>query len=112
MLKPVRTMSRAGSSKPGDVVLSSGAVRVAFAPDSGRSSKTCPSTREIILAAREQNLIENRNPVRPRLLPGLTRKELDEFSRSLAVPPSDDVRDLLQFCSGNGKDARTGRFHW
>jgi hypothetical protein len=35
-----------------------------------------------------------------RLLPGLTREELDEFHHSLAVPPSDDLRDLLQYCSG------------
>ena len=41
-----------------------------------------PSAREMIQAALEQ------------------REELDEFSGSLAVPPSDDVRDPLQFCSG------------
>lgn len=57
--------------------------------------------REIIQAALKQNLIdEDRNPVRPRLLPGLTKEELDEFSHSLAVPPADDIRELLTFCSG------------
>lgn len=60
-----------------------------------------PTTREIIQAALEQNLIdEDRKPVRPRLLPGLTREEVDEFGRSLPVPLSDDVSDLLEFCSG------------
>ena len=60
-----------------------------------------PTTREIIQAALKESLInEDRKPVRPRLLPGLTREEVDEFSRSLLVPPSDDVRDLLEFCTG------------
>jgi len=60
-----------------------------------------PTTREVIQAALARNLIdEDRKPVRPRLLPGLTREELGEFSRSLSVPPPDDVRDLLEFCSG------------
>jgi hypothetical protein len=55
----------------GDVVLSSGAFRVAFAPDSGRSSKAC-QVRAKSFRLHVSNLIENRNPVRPRLLPGLT----------------------------------------
>jgi hypothetical protein len=60
-----------------------------------------PTTREIIQSALEQDLIdEDRKPVRPRLLPGLQREELEEFSRSLPVPPPDDIRDLLEFCSG------------
>ena len=60
-----------------------------------------PTTRETIQAALEQNLInKDRKPVRARLLPGLTREEVDEFGRSLLAPPSDDVRDLLEFCSG------------
>jgi hypothetical protein len=60
-----------------------------------------PSTRGIIQAALEQNLIdEDHKPVCVRLLPGLTEEAVDEFGRSLPVPPSDDVRDLLEFCSG------------
>ena len=60
-----------------------------------------PTARETIQAALAQDLIgEDRKPVRVRLLPGLTKEEVDEFSRSLPVPPSDDVRDLLEFCSG------------
>ncbi|MBL8219663.1 MAG: SMI1/KNR4 family protein [Bryobacterales bacterium] len=60
-----------------------------------------PSTREIIQAALEQNLIdEDGNPVQARLLPGLTRDEVDAFGRSLPVPPSEDVRGLLAYCSG------------
>jgi hypothetical protein len=63
--------------------------------------KDVPTTREIIQAALEENLIdEDRKPIRARLLPGLTREELVEFGRSLPVSPSDDVRDLLEFCSG------------
>src|SRR5262249_2559978 len=34
------------------------------------------------------------------LPPGLTPPELDELARTLPAPPPDDVRDLLQFCSG------------
>jgi len=58
-------------------------------------------TREIIRSALEQNLIdEDHKPVHLHLLPGLTREEIDEFARSLPSPPCDDVRDLLEFCSG------------
>ena len=60
-----------------------------------------PTTREIIQDALAQNLIDkDRKPVRPRLLRGLTREEVDEFARSSPVPPPADVRDLLEFCSG------------
>jgi SMI1/KNR4 family protein SUKH-1 len=60
-----------------------------------------PTTRQIIQDALRQNLVdEDRQPVGPKLLPGLTREEVDEFGRSLPVPPSDDERDLLEFCSG------------
>jgi hypothetical protein len=59
------------------------------------------TTREIIQSALEQNLVdEDRKPVHVRLLPGLTKQEVDEFAYSLPVPPSDDVCDLLEFCSG------------
>jgi hypothetical protein len=59
------------------------------------------STRETIQAALELNLIDaDRKPIQVRLLPGLTKTELDDLRRSLLVPPSSDVRDLLEFCSG------------
>jgi hypothetical protein len=60
----------------------------------------CPSTREVMQAALASDLINDGKPIRVRLLPGLTIEEVDEFSQSLLVPPPDDVRDLLQFCSG------------
>ena len=60
-----------------------------------------PSTREIIQSALGQNLVgKDRKPVHLRLVPGLTSEEVDDFARSLPSPPSDDVRDLLEFCSG------------
>jgi hypothetical protein len=59
------------------------------------------STREILESALKQNPIDEDNqPVQFRLLPPLTSEEVDEFSRSLISPLSEDVRDLLQFCSG------------
>jgi hypothetical protein len=58
-------------------------------------------TREIIQSALEQNLVdEHRKPIHVHLLPRLTKKEVDDFSRSLLASPPDDVRDLLEFCSG------------
>lgn len=60
-----------------------------------------PSTRNIVQAALERSLIdEDGKPVHPRLLPGLAREEAEAFARSLPAPPPDDVRDLLEFCSG------------
>lgn len=59
------------------------------------------STRELIQSAIRQDLVdEDGKAVTLRLLPGLTRSEVDEFAASLPAPPSDDVRDLLEFCSG------------
>ncbi|MBC7928838.1 MAG: SMI1/KNR4 family protein [Bryobacteraceae bacterium] len=59
------------------------------------------TTREVIQSALKQHLSdEDGKPIRPRLLPGLTADELDDFSRSLRVAPPDDVLDLLRFCSG------------
>jgi hypothetical protein len=59
------------------------------------------STRETIRSAVDQSLIdEDRKPVHVRLLPGLSKDELDDFVLSLPVPPSADIRDLLAFCSG------------
>jgi hypothetical protein len=61
--------------------------------DVGPIIEDVATTREIIQSALEQNLIdEDRNPVHVRLLPGLSKQEIDAFARSLAVPPSDDVR--------------------
>lgn len=60
-----------------------------------------PGTREIIESALQDNLLdEDRNPVYFTRRPGLTREEMDEFARTLPCPISDDVRDLLEFCSG------------
>src|ERR1700736_4047866 len=60
-----------------------------------------PSTREIIQSALGQHLVdEDQETVHLRLLPGLPREELHDLVQSLPVPPSDDVRDLLEFCSG------------
>lgn len=60
-----------------------------------------PSTRQIIESALQENLLdEDRNPVCLTLRPGLTREEMDEFASSLPCPISDDIRDLLEFCSG------------
>jgi hypothetical protein len=59
------------------------------------------STRETIQAALALSLTdEDRKTLRVRLLPGLTKAELDDLGHSLPVPPSSDVRDLLEFCSG------------
>jgi hypothetical protein len=43
---------------------------------------------------------DDRNPLRIQLLPGLSDEEIERFSRSRATPISDDIRDLLQFCTG------------
>jgi hypothetical protein len=60
-----------------------------------------PSTREIIQAALTQNLAdEGRKPVHLKLEPALSPGELDAFICSLPSPPSNDIRDLLSFCSG------------
>jgi hypothetical protein len=60
-----------------------------------------PTTREIIQSALKQNLADDDDkPVHLRLLPGLTKDEVSTFARSLPSPPPDDVRDLLEFCSG------------
>jgi hypothetical protein len=67
----------------------------------GSIIKGVKSTREIIEFAVEQNLIdEDQKPVRVRLLPGLSKVDLDDLAHSLPVPPSGDVRELLEFCSG------------
>jgi cell wall assembly regulator SMI1 len=59
------------------------------------------TTRQVIESALAQNLIDHGGkPLVPRLLPGLTAAELDDFARSLPVAPPDDVRDLLAYCSG------------
>jgi hypothetical protein len=59
------------------------------------------STRETIQSALELSLTdEDGKPIRVRLLPGLTKTELDDLGLLLPVPPSSDVRDLLEFCSG------------
>ena len=34
------------------------------------------------------------------MLPALTNEELDEMARTLPVVPADDIRELLEFCSG------------
>jgi len=58
-------------------------------------------TREIIQSALGQNLVdEHGKPIHVRLVPGLTKEEADDFARSLLASPPDDVRDLLEFCSG------------
>lgn len=60
-----------------------------------------PSTRNIIQSALEKVLVdEDGNQVKLRLLPGLRPEEIDDLCSSLLVPPPDDVRDLLEFCSG------------
>jgi SMI1 / KNR4 family (SUKH-1) len=58
-------------------------------------------TRDIIRAALAQKLVDdNGKAVTVRLLPGLPAAEIDALADSLPVPPPDDVRDLLAFCSG------------
>jgi hypothetical protein len=60
-----------------------------------------PTTRETIQSALKQNLTDDDDkPVHLRLLPGLTKDEVSAFARPLPSPLSDDVRDLLEFCSG------------
>jgi hypothetical protein len=60
-----------------------------------------PGTREVIQAALRRNLVdEDGKPAEIRLLPALSAQQIDEFARSCASPPPDDVRDLLGFCSG------------
>ena len=57
--------------------------------------------RDIIQAALRENLVgKDGKPVHIRLLPGLGREEADAFAESIPVPLTDDVRDLLEFCSG------------
>jgi hypothetical protein len=60
-----------------------------------------PSTREIIKTALAQDLVDEDNKaIHLQLLPGLRIDEIDSLARSLPTPPPDDVRDLLEFCSG------------
>jgi hypothetical protein len=58
-------------------------------------------TRAVIESALQQRwLDDHQKPVRIRLLPALSKKELDELARSQPVPPASDIRELLEFCSG------------
>jgi hypothetical protein len=53
------------------------------------------STRQTIESALQENLVDDdQNPVHVRLLPGLSKEDLDDFARSLPVPPSRDIREL------------------
>lgn len=63
--------------------------------------KGLSTTRAIIESALQQDLVDDdQKPVCVRLLPGLSKAELDELTRSLPVPPAADIRELLEFCSG------------
>ena len=67
----------------------------------GPIMKNVSSTRDIIESALKQNLVDDdKNPVRVLLLPGLSKEDLDDLSRSLPVTLPGDICELLEFCSG------------
>lgn len=43
---------------------------------------------------------DDQNPVHVRLLPGLSKSDLDGLASSLPMQPVGEVRELLEFCSG------------